>query len=261
MTGKLILPAALLIAAVLGTSCKHEIKSPPMRIAVSKTSPNYINWLKRADSTLEIINCYGIRADSVVEMLKSCSGLLVTGGEDVNPALYGKASDTSLCGKIDNYRDTLETQLIHSAIGAGMPVLCICRGEQILNVTLGGDLIPDIPSQFGMSVIHQCDDYKNCFHKIRTAPESVLQSIVKSDSGFVNTNHHQAICNAAPDLKISAWSTDGLPEAVEWAKPEGKSFLIGVQWHPERMDTSNSYSGKLVQAFLLNCREFQKPVK
>jgi putative glutamine amidotransferase len=84
---------------------------------------------------------------------------------------------------------------------------------------------------------------------------------VKCDSGFVNTNHHQAICNPGPGLRINAWAADGLPEGIEWAEPEGKSFLVGVQWHPERMDTSNSYSGRLVNAFLVNCRKFSEKNK
>ncbi|HTX88424.1 MAG TPA: gamma-glutamyl-gamma-aminobutyrate hydrolase family protein [Bacteroidales bacterium] len=249
-----LIPAVALLAGFL-VSCSGK-KIPPMKIALSKAAPNYIHWIRKADTTVVTMDCYGRKPDSALALLKECSGLVITGGEDVDPVLYGKGSDSILCGTIDHYRDTLELDLIREAVRMNLPLLCICRGEQILNVAFGGDLIADIPTQYGMSVIHKCEDYKNCFHKLKTEPGTLLHSIVGCDSGFVNTNHHQAICNPAPSFRINAWATDGLPEGIEWSDPKGKAFLLGVQWHPERMDTSNCYSGKLIRAFLEQCREY-----
>ena len=194
--------------------------------------------------------------------MEKCSGLLVTGGEDVQPEYYGKASEKHLCTEIDPRRDTLEMALIRKALEKQMPVLGICRGEQILNVTLGGSLIVDIPDHFSRlpriyPVIHQCDDYLNCFHSVTIFPNSLLRSIAGCDMGKVTTNHHQAVEKLAPGLAANARSDDGLTEGIEWESQEGKSFLLGVQWHPERMDTSNCLSGKILNVFIRHSESFR----
>ena len=144
-----------------------------------------------------------------------------------------------------------------------MPILGICRGEQILNVTLGGSLIVDIPAHFEQlprinHISHQCEDYLKCFHSVNIFPNTLLHSIVGYDTGFVTTNHHQAADRLAPGLICDARSNDGLTEGVEWETQNDKSFLIGVQWHPERMDTSNALSGKLLKEFITRSQEFKE---
>ena len=144
-----------------------------------------------------------------------------------------------------------------------MPVLGICRGEQILNVSLGGSLIVDIPAHFEQlpriyHIIHQCADYLNCFHSVHVFPNTLLHLITGCDSGFVNTNHHQAAERLAPGLICNARSNDGLTEGIEWEVYQEKPFLMGVQWHPERMDTSNALSGKLLKEFITRSKEFKE---
>jgi putative glutamine amidotransferase len=119
------------------TSCNHSNKEP-MKIAVTKASKNYINWLKQGDSALIPIDMYTMEIDTALESLNYCAGLLVTGGEDIQPEYYGQAGEKYLCKEMDPRRDTLEIALIKKAIELRMPVLGICRGEQMLNVTLGG---------------------------------------------------------------------------------------------------------------------------
>jgi putative glutamine amidotransferase len=244
------------------TSCNPP-KKEPMKIAVTKATKNYLNWLKKGDSTLIPVDMYPMTIDSALKGLDHCSGLLVTGGEDVQPEYYGQAGEKHLCTEMDPRRDTLEIALIKKALEMKMPILGICRGEQIINVSLGGSLIVDIPAHFEQlprihHVTHQCADYLKCFHPVHLFPNTLLHSIMGCDTGFVNTNHHQAADRLAPGLACNARSYDGLTEGIEWEVPQNKSFLIGVQWHPERMDTSNALSGKLLKEFIIRSKEFKE---
>ena len=260
----LIAVPMLIITFAFFTGCNPE-KKEPVRIAVTKASANYIKWLKKGDSTLVIVNMYPLDPDSALRELDRCSGLLVTGGEDVQPEYYGKASEKHLCTETDPRRDTLEMALIRKALDKKIPILGICRGEQIINVTLGGSLIVDIPSHFLRlpriyHVVHQCEDYLKCFHPVNIFPNTLLRSVTGCDKGIVTTNHHQAVDQLAPGLVSNARSEDGLTEGIEWESQEGKSFMIGVQWHPERMDTSNCLSGKLLLEFI-NRSQIYKNIK
>jgi putative glutamine amidotransferase len=259
----LFITVSLVFSIVVSTSSCNPPKKEPMKIAVSKATKNYINWLKKGDSTLAPVDMYPMNIDSALKILDYCSGLLITGGEDVQPEYYGKAGEKYLCTEMDPRRDTLEIALIKKAIELKMPILGICRGEQILNVALGGTLIVDIPAHFEQlpriyHIAHQCEDYLKCRHSVHVFPGTFLHSIVGSDTGFVNTNHHQAADRLAPGLICNARSADGLTEGIEWESSQYKPFLIGVQWHPERMDTSNALSGKLLKEFIARSKKNMK---
>jgi len=267
---------ALSLSLLVLSGCSFS-KAKPLRIAVSKASPNYINWLKKGDSLVIIKNLYTLPLDSALKELRQCSGLLLTGGEDVQPDLYGKENEIDFCGETDPRRDTLELTLIRTALQLKMPVMGICRGEQVLNIALGGTLIIDIPSyklqaadqvgrvgqvgqvgQVGRVVVHEMEDYMHCFHPVTILHNTILYSLVKTDTGIVTSNHHQAVETPSPDLRISAQAPDGIIEGVEWKMPQDKSFLIGVQWHPERMDTANALSGRLLKQFIHQSLIFNK---
>ena len=252
--------AFFLIFTFFFLACSAQNKSKPMRIAVSKATTNYVNWLKKADTTAVFIDMYGLGLPAAINELKNCSGLLVTGGEDVQPEFYGKGNEKQLCKEMDPRRDTLETELIKKALEMKMPVLGICRGEQIINVALGGTLIVDIPAFYKSAdhIRHQCEDYLKCYHSVDILKNTLLHDIVSCDTGFVTSNHHQAIEQLGGGLRINAMSKDGLIEGIEWDHPEGKSFLLAVQWHPERMDTSNSCSGKVLKEFFFQSIKFNK---
>lgn len=221
-----------------------------LKIGISKATPNYERWLLRTDSTLTLVNLYTLPVDSAVMILGTCDALLLTGGEDVYPGWYGKAKDTLRCTEMNPWRDSLDIALITRALEIKMPVFGICRGHQILNVYLGGNLIIDIPDDFPGAITHQCEDYLNCFHDVTVKPNSVLSEISRCDSFSVTTNHHQAIDQISPLLTPNAHSDDNLIEGIEWLHPDGKSFLMGVQWHPERMDKANPLSGPLSAEFI-----------
>jgi putative glutamine amidotransferase len=263
-------------------------KNEPMRIALTKASPNYVNWIIKCDPHIVIIDLNGLKPEEAKEKLHQSSGLILTGGGDIDPSYYNKANEKNSCIDIDADRDLLEKTMILEALSVKMPVLGICRGEQMLNVVLGGSLITNIPTYTKRTiqaaalieddnsspaeslpvaetgnhgkdpvyVCHQCNDYLHCYHTVSLDPKSLLHSIIGFDTGFVTTNHHQAVLVPGKGLKVNAYTADSLIEGVEWADARGKSFLIGVQWHPERMDHSNAFSGNLIKRFVAEARTY-----
>jgi putative glutamine amidotransferase len=239
------------------------VKEKPMKIALTKASPNYINWITKGDTSVIVIDLNNLKPEEAIQELQNCSGLVLTGGGDIDPALYHYPDNEKVCKDVDLDRDILEKAVIGEALTLKMPILGICRGEQMLNVFTGGSLITDIPSFMKMKdeVNHQCDDYLHCYHAVRLDPGSLLRNIIGFDTGFVTSNHHQAIERLGNGLNINAHSPDNIIEGIEWKEPRGKSFMVGVQWHPERMDTSNAFSGKLLQRFIAESQKFSSQIK
>jgi putative glutamine amidotransferase len=230
-----------------------------INVAVSKTSGSYEAWLHSADPYTVIVNMYGMSIDSALFVLSTCQGLLLTGGEDVNPAYYGKLNELSECEEIDNYRDSLELALISRAVVVRMPIFGICRGEQILNVALGGTLLTDIPTDVGNQVAHRCPSgSEDCLHMVKIDPQSELFQLTGIEKGMVNSYHHQAVGMIAPGMKITAFSENGVAEAIERELPLGKSFVMGVQWHPERLDKNPGLSKPLADNFLEQINKYMQ---
>lgn len=189
------------------------------------------------------------------EMLNSClaglDGVFLAGGNDVAPECFGEDPIAEL-GEVNPLRDQFEMRLLKKACEMGMPVLGICRGIQSMNVALGGTLWQDLPSQYrdenGNAPIAHRQKRPDCYqsHTVNVRPGTKLHAIVGADSLRVNSFHHQAVKKAADGLVVSAVSTDGVIEAVEW--PE-HPFFVGVQWHPERYFESAADAKALFAAF------------
>lgn len=181
-----------------------------------------------------------------------CDGLLLTGGQDVSPALYG-AKTQEYCGVICPQRDAMETDLLRRALKKDLPVLGICRGLQFLNAALGGTLFQDLPTERPSAAEHHMTPpYDRAVHKVTVLPDTLLFDVLGQEELGVNSYHHQGVRTLAPDLREMARAEDGLIEA---AYLPGKRFVAGVQWHPELAGAKDSSSVKLVEAFVNACRE------
>jgi putative glutamine amidotransferase len=162
--------------------------------------------------------------------MRRLDGLILTGGGDVDPALYGQVPHPRL-GKVDRARDLFEVALVHEALADDVPVLGVCRGLQLLNVATGGTLHQDIPAELGTSLDHRPKVARfEVAHTVEIVAGSLLHRIVKRESMDVNSLHHQAVDRAGDGLVVTARAGDGVVEALEMPS---RTFVLGVQWHPE----------------------------
>jgi putative glutamine amidotransferase len=219
-----------------------------MIIAVSKLSANYANWLNHLGEELTILDLKGYKVNDLFGNIQSFSGILLSGGGDIHPKFYGKEEEVPLCKGIDLKRDEMELQLIDLAFQENIPLLGICRGQQILNVTFKGSLHADI-SASGVSSAGHFND-KDVFHPVTVVRDSLLSRITKVTTGIVNSSHHQAVAGLAEGFSVSAFSDDGIIEAIEYTGPKNHGFCLAVQWHPERMAIESPLSGILGRKFI-----------
>lgn len=218
-------------------------------IGVSKLSPNYAKWLNQLHTGLELVDFYALGTREVPSHFHTITGLLLTGGGDVDPSLYDRAADLPYCRDVDAKRDKLETVLIELAFKLGIPLLGICRGQQMLNVVRHGSLYPDIPAFFHEPLVHY-DEKGDVMHMVTVDTGSRLYMLTHTAGGMVNSSHHQAVNRIGNDFKPSAFSSDGLIEAIELDRSVDHPFCMAVQWHPERMDIENPMSGLLGKGFI-----------
>ncbi len=186
-------------------------------------------------------------------------GLLLAGGGDVAPDLYG-AADAGKVKLVDAERDALELTLTRWALADGLPILAICRGIQLLNVAAGGSLIQDIPSDVSGALAHQdAAPAPHRAHAVQVAPGSRLAAIYSNGHDgpgaltiLVNSRHHQAIERLAEGFRVTARAADGIIEAIEPAGADGH-FVLGVQWHPEDLAPHDAATRALFAAYCAAC--------
>ncbi|NLV58310.1 MAG: gamma-glutamyl-gamma-aminobutyrate hydrolase family protein [Clostridiales bacterium] len=194
--------------------------------------------------------------DMQQEQLEIClsrlDGVMLAGGGDVDPALYGCRPQRGL-GQVDPLRDRFELRLTRACHSLRIPVLGICRGLQVMNVALGGTLYQDLPSHYLQEREHpllqhrQTEPGNIASHPVWVEENSLLHDIVKQRELKVNTFHHQALWEVSPSLHVCAKAPDGVIEA---AQDRAHPFFLGVQWHPERMYREDSPSLALFTAFV-----------
>ncbi|RLD47511.1 MAG: hypothetical protein DRI86_00040 [Bacteroidetes bacterium] len=208
----------------------------------------YKKWILHHDSAIIIYDLYDLSLDSASKIIDIVDGIIISGGPDVNPKLYHEDSLSYICEVPDNYRDSLEFQSIFLAYSKQLPILGICRGQQILNVFFGGSLIADIPTMHGTKVIHRIDT--GAIHQIIVQTEDILLGSNIYDTILVNSYHHQAINRLAKSFVVNAISTDSIVESVILKDTiYYPSFFLGVQFHPEHMidtDISNSIAKNFI---------------
>ena len=177
----------------------------------------------------------------VAEFVRRADGVMITGGDDIAPELYtGELSEElkKTVSRVDSKRDLLETLLINECFAQQKPLLAICRGHQILNVTLGGTLVVDIPRQVKTELNHsQLKQKDRVVHPVQLESDSLLAQIFDSTEIQVNSSHHQAVDKVDKGLRVTGRSPDGIVEVME-LRPEDSGllpYLLSVQFHPERL--------------------------
>ena len=184
------------------------------------------------------------------EYVNAFDGFVFTGGQDIDPAIYGEAKLPE-CGYQSLMRDRQEAAMIRLLLKVDKPVLGICRGIQVINAAAGGTLWQDLPSQAPSSVVHlQQMPYNLPHHQVSILPDTILRDAIGYSTISVNSMHHQAVKTVAPGFRISAVAPDGIVEAIE--HPE-KRFFAGVQWHPEHMWQDYGSARRLWHAFVSAC--------
>lgn len=208
--------------------------------------PGYLEGLEEAGAIPIILPLAADGAD-IAQLADLCDGFLFTGGQDVAPQLYGEAMKPT-CGELCPARDTLEQELLNRALEQDKPILGICRGIQFLNAALGGTLYQDLPTEHPSEIEHSMKPpYDQAAHTVRILPDTPLAALLQKQELGVNSCHHQAIRSLAPSLVEMARSTDDLIEAMYLP---GKTFVWGVQWHPELSFRTDEDSRKMFMALV-----------
>ena len=208
----------------------------------------------------------GISRELLAECVRRCDGVLLTGGDDIEPDLYGNGLPVKLRRTVETSpdggeRDLRELILVDEVFRQRKPLLAICRGHQMLNVALGGTLIVDIPTQVPGALRHgRMDKRSDVVHEVRLTRESLLFKITGRRTLGVNSTHHQAVGRVAGPLRVTAASEDGVVESVE-LKPEAVRllpFLLSVQFHPERLADRYPEHRAVFRAFTRACMQHRK---
>jgi putative glutamine amidotransferase len=208
---------------------------------------NYPNWISGEGVEVVLLSY----EQKNTQDFDSCDGFVLTGGIDVHPAFYqNDRVDYPNTTVFNESRDLFEMQVFEYARQQNKPVLAICRGLQLVNIALGGNLIQDL--QENGFANHRKGPDGDREHKIEVKPGTLLAQITGVQQGFVNSAHHQGLDQIAEGLTVSAFSEDGVVEAIEY-KEANKPFLLAVQWHPERMQIPSSnlaFSQNIRSAFI-----------
>lgn len=212
---------------------------PEPTVAQSK----YIESLARAGAGMRWVELND--PEQAVQDALTCDGLLLPGGGDMDPKFYGQARIPA-CGEPNLLRDAAEPLLLRAFLAADKPVLGICRGIQVMNAVLGGDLHQDIkPFEHLPHNGHWAK-----VHTVTVRRGTLLSRILGQDTVLVNSQHHQAVDRVAPGFTLAALSEDGIVEAIE--KPDAR-FCLGVQWHPEWLSDADPAMQGLFDAFVNAC--------
>ncbi|MBA3870229.1 MAG: gamma-glutamyl-gamma-aminobutyrate hydrolase family protein [Anaerolineae bacterium] len=196
---------------------------------------------------LPVLIPISIKDEALREIYERLDAILLPGGGDMRPDIYG-ADMNPLTDNIDDARDHVEVELTRWAVSDDLPVFGICRGHQVVNVALGGTLIQDVPSEIGTGISHNVTVPRNSRpHDVEIDPGSRLASILGTTHIAVNSLHHQSVGLAAPDMCVTAYSADGVVEAIEMPH---KKFVLSVQWHPEDLYRDDPAMKRLFKAFV-----------
>jgi putative glutamine amidotransferase len=221
---------------------------PKILITPCTALHDYEESVRRAGGDVQVLDVAG---DDPAEVLASAGGLLLTGGGDVQPSLYGEAAHPTYSAA-EPGRDEFELELVRRALDANLPIFAICRGLQILTVAGGGTLVQDIPSELPGATHHDVRDSRMTIaHEVWMASDTLLERLMRArietgDVFDVNSRHHQAPKTVGAGVVVSATAPDGIIEAIELP---AQRFCLGVQWHPENFYRTGEFR-ELFEGFI-----------
>ena len=220
---------------------------PVIAIAPCSKQHDYEEAVRRAGGEVRILN---YATDAPAAVVSEVDGILLPGGDDVQPSLYGEDSHPKF-EAAEPGRDAYELELARRAADADLPLFAICRGIQVLNVARGGTLVQDIPSELPDAIPHEVRDTPHAIaHDVWVSEGTLLHTLLREridgDACPVNSRHHQAVETVGNGLVVSATAPDGVIEAVE---DPSKRFCLGVQWHPENFYRTVEFRA-LFEAFI-----------
>jgi putative glutamine amidotransferase len=236
---------------VIGIATQTLPAVPGERQACWVMGRSYVEELRKVGAVPWVIPLVPHDPETLQEIFNRLDGVFITGGVDVDPSRYGEAK-SPLCGTTDPDRDAVEIALLHYALDRGLPIFAVCRGIQILNVACGGTLYQDVRAQVPAALKH---DYfptpeqpsrRFLAHDVTVKPGSHLSRILGEAVVPVNSMHHQAIKDLAPNLTPTAYAPDGIIEGVEGTDSR---YLIAVQWHPEELTDTQPGMARLFRTF------------
>jgi len=207
-----------------------------------------------------------ISPEVIAECVERSDGVMLTGGDDIDPSLYANGLSPRVRQTVEvtpdgGERDYRELLVINEVFRQRKPLLAICRGHQLLNVALGGTLLADIRCQKPGAMDHRRNDKRSeIVHEVQLTPGSILAKITTGPKLGVNSTHHQAVARVAPPLRVTAMSNDGIIEALE-LQPSGWGwlpFLLSVQFHPERLMDRYPQHSAIFSAFTRACSRTRK---
>ena len=232
---------------VIGLTPAHAIENDSVSLM-----PTYIRAVENAGG-VPVIFPLELSVENLTVLANLCQGFIFTGGPDPHPFLWGEDIHKG-CGPISVKRDQMELSLLSIAMEQKKPILGICRGAQLINIGLGGDIYQDIDSQYHAVfpiAHHQPLPPTSTSHHIDVREGSLLEEISSTNGRIqVNSNHHQAIRKLAPNMVVGGIAPDGLIEEIE---RKDYPFLIGVQWHPEYLCETDNTSRNLFRRFVEVC--------
>ncbi len=234
---------------IIGLSSSYEKDEKYDRIYLNHS---YLDTIRHFDAIPLILPVEGTR-EELETLIDMCDGVLLTGGDDIDPKLYGEEilNDTV---SLTPDRDKGEAVICDLAVERDLPMFGICRGIQMMNVYFGGSLYQDIPAQIETEVKHSMvAPFHRCCHDVVVEKDSPLHKLVGRDVIGVNSHHHQAVKAVAPGfIAMGHCPDDGVIEAI--CNPD-KKFVWGVQWHPERVWDIEDASTKVFEAFVEACKK------
>lgn len=231
-----------MILPIIGVTCCFDNNQGRLWL-----SENYINAVLNAGGIPVILPVLA-PGYQITPMLDMCNGLLLPGGGDIDPLLFGE-EPLPANGEICPQRDSFEIEITKQALAKGVPILGICRGAQVLNVAAGGTVCQDIKGIIANPLKHSQEAPRwYPTHTVVPVAGTLFESIVGSEPIRVNSYHHQMVGHLGSDLIVSAFSLDNVVEAIEYR--DNKKFVLGVQYHPEGMWKTDQKANALFKRFI-----------